>query len=581
MQDWVDGSRMAIVLRRVSTPEQVDNYSWKNQLDLVGLAHQDGFTHVEVLDEAGVSGEDIENRAILQKVLEIIGRGTVGALYLMNFSRGSRDADLIDGYRIMKACREYHTIIRLPEGPLDLNRESDEDTADIGFLFAKRNKREMIKNMSRGQYRKAKDGKFIGGRPRFGYRFKYILTETRRGPRMMADWEIDPAEMEIVRFIHQHFPRYSTRRWATILNRLAKWGRVMYFPIKSRRDQERAGKKFRAWQQHDIVNIIRNRMLIGRLSYCAYDSPAYRKAQRKPSRYLRDQEPICAYRADLQAIDAETFERNNRILKQRAKTSPRTVNSSHAFSGVLRCPLCGAPMNSNGADSGIYFCSTRRRNGKSVCLGFSTHERPAHDLLVPLVAELLQLNIGPAITAIKQQQRPDVAIARLRADIERIDSELDHLMGYARQGAISAEQLKKENLRLTAEKNAKEAQVRKMQGPNQENKKLTSFTEEFLTNLPDFMQFLYERKTSVFNQVLRLVFQGVVLNTNQFGSRWKAGLILAQGKRTTRTFFLQAFTFNPDFENWAKQSGLILPVALQNILDYGCEMTGVPISAQL
>ena len=580
MREWVDPSRIAIVLRRVSTPEQVDNYSWKSQLDLVELAHEDGFVQVEVYDEAGVSGEELDKRPLLQRTLEKIKTGAVGALYLLNFSRGSRDEDLIDGRLIMQACRRNHTIIRLPDGPLDLSRESDEDLADINFLFAKRYKRDMIKNMSRGQYRKAKEGKFIGGRPRFGYRFKYTLVETKRGPRMMADWEIDPVEMEIARFIHQHFTRYSTRRWTTVLNRLAKWGRVMYFPIKSHKDQERAGKELREWQQHDIVNIIHNQMLVGRLPYCNYDSPAYRKGRREASRHLRSMPPVCIYREELRAIDDDTFERNNRILAERGRVPPGIVSTSHPFSGILLCPLCGASMNSNGAGSNIYFCSACRRNGKSVCRGFSVHERPAREILVPLVAQVLQLNIGPAVTAIKQRKRPDAAIANLGTEIERINRELDNLMGFARQGAITVEQLKKENTRLLEEKSAKEGQMHKLQSPSLENKELATFTEEFLANLPGFMQFLFERKKPVLNQVLRLVFQGVVLNTNQRGPHWKAGLKLAQGKKTTRTFFLQGFKFNAEFEDWAKQYSLILPPELQRVLDYNLVMTGVPISAQ-
>ena len=122
--------------------------------------------------------------------------------------------------------------------------------------------------------------------------------------------------------------------------------------------------------------------------------------------------------------------------------------------------------------------------------------------------------------------------------------------------------------------------MHKLQSPSLENKELATFTEEFLANLPGFMQFLFERKKPVLNQVLRLVFQGVVLNTNDGGRHWKKGRKLVQGKKTTRTFFIQGFKFNAEFEDWAKQYSLILPPELQRVLDYNLVMTGVPISAQ-
>ncbi len=81
------------------------------------------------------------------------------------------------------------------------------------------------------------------------------------------------------------------------------------------------------------------------------------------------------------------------------------------------------------------------------------------------------------------------------------------------------------------------------------------------------MQFLYEREKPVLNQVLRLVFQGGVLNTNDGGRHWKKGRTLAQGKKTTRTYFLQTYRFNPDFQDWAAQKGLVLPPSLRSILD--------------
>ncbi len=88
MKNKLDVSRKAAILPRVSTKEQVGNYSWKNQLDLVELAREDGFTEVVMFEEAGESGEDLAKRPIAQRVISEIETGEYGALYLMNFREG-------------------------------------------------------------------------------------------------------------------------------------------------------------------------------------------------------------------------------------------------------------------------------------------------------------------------------------------------------------------------------------------------------------------------------------------------------------------------------------------------------------
>ncbi len=197
----------------------------------------------------------------------------------------------------------------------------------------------------------------------------------------MADWKIDPAEMEIVRFIHQHFPRYSTYQGVSLLNRLAQWRRIIYFPIKSRRPGA-------CWEK------------------------------------------------------------------------------------------------------------------------------------VPTTAVL----------AIKQRERPDAAIARLRAEIERIDRELDNLMSYACQGAIAPTQLKEQNQRLLGEK--QEKQLNKLTKSNAQKSNPSVFTEEFLANLPNLPKFLYEKKKLLFIRVVRLIFTSVVLNSERGGRHRKRGLTLLHGQRS-------------------------------------------------
>jgi site-specific DNA recombinase len=588
MENWVDPSRIAIVLPRVSTKQQVGNYSWKDQLDLAELARKDGFISVEIMEEAGVSGEDLTKRPVLQRVLQRIESGNVGALYLLNWSRGSRDEDLTDGRKIVQVCRQHHTIIRMPEAVYDFDREDDENFADIGFLIGKWQKRAIIKAMSRGEYKRASEGKYVGQRPRFGYKFKYELVESSRGMKKNTDWQIDEEEAKVIRFIHEKFPRYSTRKWAAILNRLAKWGRVMYYPVKGKKDQERTGRKEREWEQSDITTIINNQMLIGRIRYAAYDARAYRNGRRQPSRHLKGLPPISVLREDLRIIDDATFERNQHIMKERSTKPSRTFATSHSFAGVLRCPYCGGAMYGHGGKKKEYICSNYQKKGRSVCRAYCLHEFSVRDIVLPLLVDLLQPNIGSAITEVKrrhdqerqkEKEEPSRKISQLKNDIERINSELENLMGYARHGAITAEQLKKENLKLLDEMARKQAQIWRLERSDLgsgdhngnglgiaameqvEDRLMGKFTDQFLKDLPEFMQYLYEQKKTVFNQVLRMVFATVVVNSDYHGPRhWKKGLRLTKyGQQSPRPCYLQDYDLEESFREWIEECGFTLP----------------------
>ena len=80
------------------------------------------------------------------------------------------------------------------------------------------------------------------------------------------------------------------------------------------------------------------------------------------------------------------------------------------------------------------------------------------------------------------------------------------------------------------------------------------------------------------NQVERLIFCGVALNSGRRGANWKKSLVLGD-KKGTRAYHLQSVMFDPRFDEWTRQYGFVMPKAIRD-LAYGCVMTGVPISAQ-
>jgi small-conductance mechanosensitive channel len=214
---------------------------------------------------------------------------------------------------------------------------------------------------------------------------------------------------------------------------------------------------------------------------------------------------------------------------------------------------------------------------KGTCPGFSVHENAAHAIITPLAAEILQLNLRAAIQSSQKAQTTDRLMAELQADLKRIEAELENLIAYARQGAISVEQLREHNTRLLAERKEKQDRIDRLAHSGTNLARLDSFSDEFMENLPDFVDYLYQHRTPLFNQVLRLIFSGVVLNSDRRGANWKKGLTLGN-KKATRTYHLQSVIFDPRFDEWTDQYGFVMPKSIDN-LAYRCTTTGVPISA--
>ena len=125
-----------------------------------------------------------------------------------------------------------------------------------------------------------------------------------------------------------------------------------------------------------------------------------------------------------------------------------------------------------------------------------------------------------------------------------------------------AEQLKEQNLSLLTTKQEKQSQIERLANTRTDEQSLALFTEEFLANLPDFVQFLYERKKPMFNQVVRLIFQGLVLNSDRHGQATESGpqASPASGRRVRVTWRL--FDFDPRFKEWASTTEIKLPDGL-------------------
>src|ERR1700730_7149759 len=200
---------IAACYHRNSTAGQIGNYSQQEaERRLPALARAHSFPQVEFHLEAGVSGEELHNRPVLQALLHRIERGEIGALICQDHTRLARDRDLIDGQLIKQVCRRTGCLIIDEQKVYDLRIDADDMTYDVQFLGAKIQKRQNLRGLMRGLEEEARQTGMVTRRPPlFGYdrRTELVDGKARRVPSINAE------EAEVVRTLYQMALEYGMR----------------------------------------------------------------------------------------------------------------------------------------------------------------------------------------------------------------------------------------------------------------------------------------------------------------------------------------------------------------------------------
>lgn len=147
-----------------------------------------------------VSGETIEGRPEIQKILKRIESPKIKAILVVEPQRLSR-GDLEDCGRLMKLLRYTNTRVITPMKTYDLSDEYDRD----GFERELKRGNEYLeyykKIQNRGKLASVKEGNYIGSVPPYGYKKIFITEGRRKHPTL----EIDPFEADVVRRIFDMF----------------------------------------------------------------------------------------------------------------------------------------------------------------------------------------------------------------------------------------------------------------------------------------------------------------------------------------------------------------------------------------
>lgn len=193
------------------------------------------------------SGETIDDRPEIQKVLQLIESPQYRALLIVEVQRLSR-GDLEDAGRLIKLLRYTNTLVITPHKIYDLRDEYDRDTFERELKRGNEYLEYQKKIMNRGRLLSVQQGNYIGSVAPYGYE-KITIGHGRNKCHTL---KIKPEEAEVVRMVFDMYVNEDMGR-TSIANRLNDLG---IKPAKAKR-----------WQQSIIKDMLENVHYIGKVKW--------------------------------------------------------------------------------------------------------------------------------------------------------------------------------------------------------------------------------------------------------------------------------------------------------------------------
>ena len=347
-------------------PEEIIIYLRKSRTDDPALSVSETLSkHEQMLDDFSrrtwdalipeqnrfrevVSGETIESRPEIQKVLRLIEQDRYKAILIVEPQRLSR-GDLEDIGRISKLFRYTHTFVITLQYSYDLNDDRDRDYFERelkrGNEYLEYSKRIMMN----GRNLSVENGNYIGSRDPYGYR----RTKFKEGKKYINTLEIVPEEAEVVRQIYRMYA-----------------DGIGYGHICSHLNQFCKPKRSKSWNRSTVQTILSNPIYIGLIKW----------QQRKTVKLVEGGEVVkgYAYRKDCPLYQGRHMPIISEDLwnavkaRREAHDIPRVKTCTHLrnpLAGLISCE-CGytmvlyAPANNSAPR---LYCSNKTTCNSSSC----------------------------------------------------------------------------------------------------------------------------------------------------------------------------------------------------------------------
>lgn len=293
----------------------------RHKKQLLELAKRMDLPITKIYEEI-VSGETIDSRPVVQQLLDEVEQGSWSGVLVMEVERLAR-GDTIDQGIVARAFNLGRTKIITPAKVYDPENEFDEEYFEFGLFMSRREYKTINRRIQRGRVASAKEGKFLGSTPPYGYHKKRIPGD--------HGYSLEPYEPEaqIVKLI------YDLYCGGTGMTALARHLDSMGVKPRSRD----------TWSKSTINDILSNPVYMGKLRWSYRIEKKYIESGKVGKRRTKNNNPILVDGLHKPIITPETFERAQIIRQNNVrKTTKSSLTLQNPLSGVIYCRKCGQLM---------------------------------------------------------------------------------------------------------------------------------------------------------------------------------------------------------------------------------------------
>lgn len=317
------------IYTRVSTAMQIDGYSLEAQRTRMrAFAEFNDYEVAGEYEDAGKSGKSIEGRDEFNRMIEDIktGKDDVSFVLVFKLSRFGRNA--ADVLSVLQTMQDFGVNLICVEDGIDSSKDAGKLMISVLSAVAEIERENIRVQTMEGRIQKARDGKWNGGFPPYGYSLKDGVLE------------INEEEALAIRTIFEQW--VSTDIGA---NGLAK-----YLENHGIRKIPRHNGKNPLFDAALIRNIIKNPVYCGKI---AYGRRKTEKVHGTRNEYkLVEQDDYLVVDGLHEGIVSEEMWNQAQIKMIAQAKKYEHVNKAkdtrtHLLSGLVKCPICGTGMYGN------------------------------------------------------------------------------------------------------------------------------------------------------------------------------------------------------------------------------------------
>ena len=385
---------VAIYLR-LSRDDQngnTESMSISNQRDmLMSYCEERGWKIYDIYVDDGFTGTNFE-RPGFQRMIGDIEEGYVSVVLTKDLSRLGRNYVMTGQYTDF--FFPEHGVRYVAVNDSYDSAKEDNDIAPFKNILNEMYAKDISKKVRSVRQTSAKQGKFMGSKPPFGY---------VKSPEDKHLLIIDPPAAEIVKRLFREFAGGdSGRNIAAKLNAEGVDTPAKYYFKQTGKRSTRGGNG-QQWGSCTIMQLLRNQVYIGDMVQCKRKVSSFKTKKRlvtSPEDWVIVED---THEAIIDRFTWECVQRRMNSTKRASSHHSIRVNSTdevNIFSGIIRCADCGAAMAFNrkvgksGAERRFYRCSRYANSGSKSC---SMHTIDA-DTLESIILSDIQYYAQTAIT---------------------------------------------------------------------------------------------------------------------------------------------------------------------------------------